>query len=862
MKKFVWLGPIIVLVAGFNLAGSSSVMEWGAQAGPAVDIFEQHRQEWLDRDGQLPTGGFGNTNPHPGKSYVFAWIENCRGGVRNCYLEKAPSDPNVDSLPDEIEELFEGIAEDIYTRSGSVHELTLARIYYQYQEVIEGWIDQGRYSDVDVISEIEKLFKQNASKDSYMYFRRWNQSTQPIYTPIAFLWTQLRDRNAEVEFRGNNNADVSFTSSYSGKYYQAGDGSGPETGGNYNTYELSRDWLFEAYDIWANKGSWEMDGNYTEHIITAGVLLYDFAERPDVLAQGGSLVADAAEMRTRTKMIMELTQLDMGLDFSARQLGGNMGRNKGGHVVEGSLRWPYGVYYDLPETLPPSGGYYRDGHYYASDYRLPELIQDAVELHDEPANYWHIHKENNGTGGDGNWTFVTPFFNLGGYYDEGGVVGNDWVLNILSDDGSGVNQGQPFKLWIDADPDFFETAQNENRKKLVTRGKNNMYQYNNAAFFRIASGDSLHVIKGNFKFDEGENNLIDNARGYQNDFTISSGWNFFREGKTAIAMRYLGGTTPAVWAMEIVVIDDVVTGEHVYRSFQAFKDAVIVNAELTGSYFVTSRGHRIEAGGVAGLVDGKEIWETPFPRMETIDYRGNYIISWQDAPNIGVMTVSKHGLSCTYDFSNPKSWTTSGNGCESGDLPAATTFIDVPVDHWAYDYIEILYQQGYIAGCSADPMMYCPEAGMTRAESAVFVERGVRGSGYVPPDPTQQVFSDVPLAEWYAKWAGQLWKDGYTAGCGTNPLVYCPLQGHTRTEGTVFFLRMLQGPGFVPPDPTGIFADVNVSFWGARWIEAAYDAGLIPACETTADLLFCPDDPLDRAMAAYMMVQAKGLSIP
>jgi hypothetical protein len=192
----------------------------------------------------------------------------------------------------------------------------------------------------------------------------------------------------------------------------------------------------------------------------------------------------------------------------------------------------------------------------------------------------------------------------------------------------------------------------------------------------------------------------------------------------------------------------------------------------------------------------------------------------------------------------------------------STTFVDVPRDHWAYDYIEILYQQGYVAGCSSDPLMYCPESTMTRAESAVFVERGIHGAGYLPADPSQAVFSDVPLWEWFSKWATGLWNDGYTAGCGTDPLVYCPLQEHTRTEGTVFFLRMLNGASYVPPDPSGIFADVDVGFWGAKWIEAAYNAGLITACETSPQLKFCPDDPLDRAMAAYMMVQAKGLSTP
>jgi hypothetical protein len=195
-------------------------------------------------------------------------------------------------------------------------------------------------------------------------------------------------------------------------------------------------------------------------------------------------------------------------------------------------------------------------------------------------------------------------------------------------------------------------------------------------------------------------------------------------------------------------------------------------------------------------------------------------------------------------------------------VESPTTFVDVPLSHWAHDYIEILYQQGYVAGCSSDPLMYCPDATMTRAESAVFVERGIHGASYLPPSPSLAVFSDVPLYEWFSKWATGLWNDGYTAGCGTDPLVYCPLQEHTRTEGTVFFLRMLNGASYVPSEPTGIFADVDVGFWGAKWIEAAYNVGLITSCETSPQLKFCPDDPLDRAMAAYMMVQAKGLSVP
>lgn len=193
---------------------------------------------------------------------------------------------------------------------------------------------------------------------------------------------------------------------------------------------------------------------------------------------------------------------------------------------------------------------------------------------------------------------------------------------------------------------------------------------------------------------------------------------------------------------------------------------------------------------------------------------------------------------------------------------ASSTFIDVPVDHWAYDYIEVLYQEGYVAGCSTDPLMYCPDQIITRAESAVFITRGVHGAETLPIQPTEQIFADVLLNEWFAKWSTALWNDGYTDGCGTDPLIYCPLQEHTRTEGCVFFLRMMHGVDYIPPDPQGIFVDVPLDWWGAKWIEAAYNAGLILACETEPEMEFCPNEALDRAMGAFMMVQVKGLDVP
>jgi hypothetical protein len=187
-----------------------------------------------------------------------------------------------------------------------------------------------------------------------------------------------------------------------------------------------------------------------------------------------------------------------------------------------------------------------------------------------------------------------------------------------------------------------------------------------------------------------------------------------------------------------------------------------------------------------------------------------------------------------------------------------STFADVPISHPYYDEIESLHSAGYTAGCGTDPLIYCPDETMDRAESAVFVGRGLHGADYTPEDSAQQTFADLPLDSWAAKWAQSLWSDGLTSGCIADPLAYCPWEGHTRAEGVVFYLRMLHGSDFEPGGASGIFTDVSTEMWYARWAEAAFNAGLIPAC-SSSPLQFCPDAPLDRGLAAYMMVQAKEL---
>jgi photosystem II stability/assembly factor-like uncharacterized protein len=79
----------------------------------------------------------------------------------------------------------------------------------------------------------------------------------------------------------------------------------------------------------------------------------------------------------------------------------------------------------------------------------------------------------------------------------------------------------------------------------------------------------------------------------------------------------------------------------------------------------------------------------------------------------------------------------NGNGdYTSGELYTIiknVTFADVAPYYWAWDFVERLYAAGITGGCNVSPLNYCPEATVTRAQMAIFLERGIHGSSYVPP---------------------------------------------------------------------------------------------------------------------------------
>jgi hypothetical protein len=176
------------------------------------------------------------------------------------------------------------------------------------------------------------------------------------------------------------------------------------------------------------------------------------------------------------------------------------------------------------------------------------------------------------------------------------------------------------------------------------------------------------------------------------------------------------------------------------------------------------------------------------------------------------------------------------------------TFTDVPVDHWAFTYIETLDANGITNGCG--PTIYCPEDPVTRSQMAAFLERGLRGSSYIPDPGVGNIFLDVPSDYWAGGWIELLYGDGITTGCGPN--IYCPEDSVTREQMAVFLLRAKYGQDYQPPNPTGVFIDVDLNHWAAPWIEQLAAEGITTGCGPD---IYCPKDAVTRAQMAVFLVR-------
>jgi len=226
-------------------------------------------------------------------------------------------------------------------------------------------------------------------------------------------------------------------------------------------------------------------------------------------------------------------------------------------------------------------------------------------------------------------------------------------------------------------------------------------------------------------------------------------------------------------------------------------------------------------------------------------YQGPFSQPWSTAEII-VMNV----------FDPCTTWTNqaTGNGNHEGEIFDIATFVDVPTNYWASIYVESIYLAGITSGCGME--IYCPDEAVTRAQMAVFLERGIHGSAFTA--------SGVPISftdtsgHWAKYWIEALKTDGITGGCGAE--IYCPDEAVTRAQMAIFLLKSKYGAGYTPPDATGtMFTDVPAGYWAAGWIEQLAVEGITGGCGGGN---YCPSDAVTRAQMSVFLQRTFALPMP
>ena len=138
-------------------------------------------------------------------------------------------------------------------------------------------------------------------------------------------------------------------------------------------------------------------------------------------------------------------------------------------------------------------------------------------------------------------------------------------------------------------------------------------------------------------------------------------------------------------------------------------------------------------------------------------------------------------------------WLVRALGETQAAASAGTTFSDVDSSAWWAPYVQRLVELGVTRGCSTEPLRFCPEKIVTRAQMATFLARALELEEALPAG-----FVDT-AGNTHETSIDALAAASITAGCATDPPRYCPEKPVTRAQMATFLVRAFD----VVVHPTG-----------------------------------------------------------
>ena len=190
------------------------------------------------------------------------------------------------------------------------------------------------------------------------------------------------------------------------------------------------------------------------------------------------------------------------------------------------------------------------------------------------------------------------------------------------------------------------------------------------------------------------------------------------------------------------------------------------------------------------------------------------------------------------------------------------------VDTMSYDSLDRQYRNTnpgadwiyLFTGAGERVAKFPAKASVLRREMARYVaEANILARGWTLPACTP-TFADVPCSDPDARHIQLVYEKGVTAGCNTNPAMYCPDAPLTRAQMSVFLARGYKPAGFAPPPCQGTFQDVACSgpyAAFAPWIEQLHRDGVTAGCATNP-LRFCPANGVGEWEMLVWLAKAPG----
>ncbi len=182
----------------------------------------------------------------------------------------------------------------------------------------------------------------------------------------------------------------------------------------------------------------------------------------------------------------------------------------------------------------------------------------------------------------------------------------------------------------------------------------------------------------------------------------------------------------------------------------------------------------------------------------------------------------------------------AGNAApEVTDTIELIAFTDVPEDRWGFEEIMACVDAGIVAGYAEGD--YKPGLEVDRGQMAAYVARALAGGEEnVPPGPMEPTFWDVDTEYWAYDSIEYAVGQGVVRGYGEGD--YKPALAVDRAQMAAYIARAIADPvgeeglaAYEPPaEPTfpdvpntGYGEDGTEPFWAYKYVEYAYDQGVV-----------------------------------